>query len=66
MIQFYRRVIKKGDPVFQALWTENTDYGQVLISPGMIQDHMPDQVLQALNRVSLFYKIFHTFSFTSS
>lgn len=45
-------MIKKGEPVFQALWTENTDYGQVLISPGMIQDHMPDQVLRALHRVT--------------
>jgi len=49
-VLFRRRLLKK-EPVFQALWTENVDYGQVLISPGMIEDHMPHQVLRALHRV---------------
>jgi len=55
----FRRIIGKGEPVFQAIWTENTDYGEVLISPGMIQDHMPDNVLRALNRVSYMNSLRH-------
>ncbi|XP_050302492.1 diacylglycerol lipase-alpha isoform X2 [Anthonomus grandis grandis] len=38
-------------PVYQALWANNTDFDEVLISPVMIQDHMPDKVLEALNKV---------------
>lgn len=37
--------------MYQALWAENTDFDEVLISPVMIQDHMPDKVLAALNKV---------------
>ncbi|XP_035709035.1 sn1-specific diacylglycerol lipase alpha isoform X3 [Folsomia candida] len=48
----WRRIVGKGEPVFQAIWTDNTDYDEVLISPGMIQDHLPDKVLKALNRVT--------------
>ncbi|RZF32805.1 hypothetical protein LSTR_LSTR011451 [Laodelphax striatellus] len=45
------QVLKKHDPVYQALWANNTDFDEVLISPVMIQDHMPDKVLDALNKV---------------
>lgn len=37
--------------MYQALWAENIDFDEVLISPVMIQDHMPDKVLDALNKV---------------
>lgn len=42
---------------------DNIDFDEVLISPAMIQDHMPDTVLSALNKVSarkmsLFYSAF--------
>ncbi|XP_055605108.1 diacylglycerol lipase-alpha [Uranotaenia lowii] len=47
----WRQILKKHDPVFQAIWADNTDFDEVLISPGMLQDHMPDQVLAALNKV---------------
>ncbi|XP_039297973.1 diacylglycerol lipase-alpha [Nilaparvata lugens] len=47
----WRQVLKKHDPVYQALWANNTDFDEVLISPVMIQDHMPDKVLDALNKV---------------
>lgn len=46
-------MVKKREPVYQAVWAENTDFDEVLISPGMIQDHMPDKVLEALNKVPL-------------
>lgn len=38
--------------MYQALWAEPGDFDEVLISPVMIQDHMPDNMLEALNKVS--------------
>lgn len=49
---YFRQVLNKRDPVYQAIWAENTDFDEVLISPVMLQDHMPDKVLSALNKVS--------------
>lgn len=43
--------MNKHEPVYQALWAKNTDFDEVLISPVMIQDHMPDKVLDALYKV---------------
>ncbi|XP_018908023.2 diacylglycerol lipase-alpha isoform X1 [Bemisia tabaci] len=48
---WWRRWLNKHEPVYQALWANNTDFDEVLISPVMIQDHMPDKVLDSLNRV---------------
>ncbi|XP_063923643.1 diacylglycerol lipase-alpha-like isoform X2 [Zophobas morio] len=45
------QALSKREPVYQALWAHNTDFDEVLISPVMIQDHMPDKVLDALNKV---------------
>ncbi|XP_059479899.1 diacylglycerol lipase-alpha isoform X2 [Neocloeon triangulifer] len=45
------QVLRKNEPVYQALWVDNTDFDEVLISPVMIQDHMPDKVLEALEKV---------------
>lgn len=47
----HRQAISKHEPVYQALWAQNIDFDEVLISPVMIQDHMPDKVLEALNKV---------------
>lgn len=47
-----RQVLKTHEPVYQAIWVDNIDFDEVLISPAMIQDHMPDTVLAALNKVS--------------
>ncbi|XP_074647959.1 diacylglycerol lipase-alpha-like [Tubulanus polymorphus] len=41
------------EPVYQAIWADNTDFDEVLISPTMINDHMPDNVLDALQKVLL-------------
>lgn len=38
--------------MYQAIYVDNMDFDEVLISPAMIQDHMPDTVLAALNKVS--------------
>lgn len=46
-------MLKSREPVYQAIWVDNVDFDEVLISPAMIQDHMPDTVLAALNKVSL-------------
>ncbi|XP_055616248.1 diacylglycerol lipase-alpha isoform X3 [Toxorhynchites rutilus septentrionalis] len=46
-----RQMLKKHEPVYQAIWANNTDFDEVLISPVMVQDHMPDKVLAALNKV---------------
>lgn len=48
----YRQVLKTHEPVYQAIWVDNIDFDEVLISPAMIQDHMPDTVLAALEKVS--------------
>ncbi|XP_075727994.1 inactivation no afterpotential E isoform X2 [Rhipicephalus microplus] len=47
----WRRVMHKNEPVYQALWADNKDFDQVLISPVMIQDHMPDKLLDALEKL---------------
>ncbi|OQR78732.1 sn1-specific diacylglycerol lipase alpha-like [Tropilaelaps mercedesae] len=39
------------EPVYQALWTDPRDFDKVLVSPSMIQDHMPDKVLEALRKL---------------
>lgn len=44
-------MLRKNEPVYQALWVDNMDFDEVLISPVMIQDHMPDKVLEALEKV---------------
>ncbi|XP_015517683.1 diacylglycerol lipase-alpha isoform X7 [Neodiprion lecontei] len=46
------QVLRKREPVYQALWAGPCDFDEVLISPVMIQDHMPDTMLNALNKVS--------------
>uniref|UniRef100_T1JB75 Diacylglycerol lipase-alpha n=1 Tax=Strigamia maritima TaxID=126957 RepID=T1JB75_STRMM len=45
------QLVKQNDPVYQAVWADNTDFDEVLISPVMIQDHMPDKVMEALQKV---------------
>ncbi|KMQ98235.1 sn1-specific diacylglycerol lipase alpha isoform x1 [Lasius niger] len=45
-------MLSKREPVYQALWADPCDFDEVLISPVMIQDHMPDNMLHALNKVS--------------
>lgn len=48
----FRQMLNKREPVYQALWAGPGDFDEVLISPVMIQDHMPDNMLRALNKVS--------------
>lgn len=46
-------MLKNREPVYQAIWADTTDFDEVLISPVMLQDHMPDKVLAALKKVIL-------------
>ncbi|CAG0895106.1 unnamed protein product [Darwinula stevensoni] len=43
--------MKKTEPIYQALWADTSSFSEVLISPLMIQDHMPDTVLEALQKL---------------
>jgi hypothetical protein len=48
--------------VYQAVWVENTDFDEVLISPTMVNDHMPEEVMDALQKVTwrcLKERLFH-------
>lgn len=45
--------LARPTPVYQAIWRDNREFDEVLISPCMIQDHMPDKVLKALEKVFL-------------
>ncbi|XP_037727069.1 uncharacterized protein LOC119558020 isoform X4 [Drosophila subpulchrella] len=47
----WRNVLKNREPVYQAIWADSTDFDEVLISPVMLQDHMPDKILAALKKV---------------
>ena len=49
--------MRRPRPVYQAVWVDNSDFDEVLISPCMIQDHMPDNVLDALEKVTFNLKI---------
>ncbi|XP_044017394.1 diacylglycerol lipase-alpha isoform X5 [Aphidius gifuensis] len=48
----WRKILRKNKPVYQALWADPSDFDEVLISPAMIQDHMPDNMLKALNKLT--------------
>ena len=39
------------EPTFRAVWADNQTFDEVLISKRMVQDHMPDNVLDALDKV---------------
>ena len=53
--KIYFRV--KTNPIWKAIWADNTSFDEVLISKRMVQDHMPDNVLLALTQVSTYYTI---------
>ncbi|XP_059079091.1 diacylglycerol lipase-alpha-like isoform X2 [Tigriopus californicus] len=53
LVRHYPKAEKHGkvEPVYQAIWADNTSFDQVLISKRMVQDHMPDKVLEALDKL---------------
>ncbi|CAG2189019.1 DAGL [Mytilus edulis] len=40
-----------NEPVYQAIWADNRSFDEVIVSPTMINDHMPDYVMDALEKV---------------
>ena len=56
LVLFSSKLCGSPKPVYQAIWAENTDFDEVLISPTMVNDHMPDNVLDALEKVSFISK----------
>ncbi|XP_076467047.1 diacylglycerol lipase-alpha-like isoform X2 [Babylonia areolata] len=42
---------KSAEPIYQAIWATNGDFDEVLVSPTMVNDHMPDNVLDSLEKV---------------
>lgn len=59
IVYCFRQALSSKEPVYQALWAQNVDFDEVLISPVMIQDHMPDKVLDALNKVRDYHGVTH-------
>ena len=43
------------EPVYQAIWADNSDFQEVLVSPTMVNDHMPDNVMEALEKVGIVF-----------
>jgi len=41
------------EPTYEAIWADMKDFDEVLISPTMVQDHWPDKVLEALEKVAV-------------
>ncbi|KAL3881440.1 hypothetical protein ACJMK2_027882, partial [Sinanodonta woodiana] len=41
---------QSSEPVYQAVWADNSDFQEVLISPTMVNDHMPDNVMEGLEK----------------
>jgi hypothetical protein len=46
-----KQIADKKQPVHQALWSDNRDFEDILISPVMVQDHLPHNVLSALENL---------------
>ena len=44
-------LVRQREGTYKAAWADNKDFDQVLISKWMIQDHMPDNVLFALQQI---------------
>ena len=52
------------EPTYEAIWADKKDFNEVLISPTMINDHFPDNVLDALQKVHTAHT--HTHAHTCS
>lgn len=41
------------EPTYSALWGDNKAFDEVIISPAMLNEHMPHMVMEGLNKVCL-------------
>lgn len=39
------------EPTYSALWGDNKAFDEVIISPAMLNEHMPHMVMEGLNKV---------------
>lgn len=39
------------EPTYSALWGDNKDFNEVIISPAMLNEHMPHMVMEGLHKV---------------
>lgn len=39
------------EPTYSALWGDNKSFNEVIISPAMLNEHMPHMVMEGLNKV---------------
>lgn len=46
------------EPVYQAVWADNNHFDEVLFSPTMVNDHLPDNVMEALEKVYIMCWLF--------
>ena len=44
---------RSEEPTYEAVLADKHDFNEVLISPTMINDHWPDNVLDALEKVGI-------------
>ncbi|KAG7276665.1 hypothetical protein CRUP_032014 [Coryphaenoides rupestris] len=45
------RIIHVEEPTYSALWGNNKAFDEVVISPAMLNEHMPHMVMEGLNKV---------------
>ena len=44
---------KSKTPLYQAIWADNGSFDTIIVSPSMIEDHMPNTVLDAMQQVCM-------------
>lgn len=53
------------EPTYSALWEDNKAFNEVIISPAMLNEHMPHMVMKGLNKVRFSCVHAHGFIFIS-
>uniref|UniRef100_A0A672JKT7 sn-1-specific diacylglycerol lipase n=1 Tax=Salarias fasciatus TaxID=181472 RepID=A0A672JKT7_SALFA len=46
-----RDMVRQEEPTYSALWGDNKAFNEVIISPAMLNEHMPHMVMEGLNKV---------------
>lgn len=50
----FLRSCGQEEPTYSALWGDNKAFDEVIISPAMLNEHMPHMVMEGLNKVCFF------------
>ncbi|KAF6032247.1 hypothetical protein EB796_009466 [Bugula neritina] len=51
IVKNYPREKPKGSPLYQAVWADNSSFDTIIVSPSMLEDHLPNNVLEAMQKV---------------